>query len=933
MIKLVTQNPDKYDWDLFANISEVENFLDQNEIIPFDIETTGLSCMDHEIICWQTGDEQVQYVIDQESYPVQKYKKVLESKTLLGQNLAFDLTFLYAQNVICTKVIDTYIAEILLSLGLLQYGRGYGDIVERHLGITLDKSMQEEINEVGLTREAIAYSGNDIKYLLPIHKIQSGLIDRRGMSVAYRLENRFVPVLAYLEFSGIYIDTDDWYKLVRRLEYEEYGAELALNEYVKEYGIEEINWASSAQVETLFREVFGIDTHSNKLGRATVDAGHLMSQDHDIIPLYLEYKRKAKAVSTYGRAFLDYPKEDKRIHTKFKQLVSTGRMSSGDSRTEGCPNLQNIPSDDAYRKCFKGQAASVLITCDYSAQEGVILADVSGEPNMIQFYKEGGDIHSYVAQQVWPSELKGLSPAEIKEKHSDKRFIAKSVGFSVAYGGTAYTIASNLNIGRSEAIRIYNSYMNYFPKLKEYFKKVSTAAKKKGYVLLNEKTGHKRYIGGWREWKESLHPDRKFEGMMYRQALNSPIQGCLPHFSRILDKERGWVTVGDFTHGKVWTGNTWANAFKIPKGEAERIHLHLSDGRIFTCDNRHKLLCNVGKSYPEWIHVDDIVGKELVRSEGDLHWGNPDKEEEDWYWAGRLLGDGFINSKGYSGLVFNDKCYDDMKAYTAWLESKGMLTSTYGKSYYIDPNKTSSQVRMSNLFSYEQVWEPLGLPKNFITSTKRVPKHIFQLDYARRLSFFKGWYDADGSRSRKRGGVIIQGNRYNLLTTKTAKMSRDCLQLLQTLGISGISKKHVYNRPNKGMPKTYYWYTITIHANARPITVVSREDTGIIEPMYTLSVDDARHSFSNEGFISKNSATLMTKLAGIYLFDWILKNKRFGKVKLVNIVHDELVVEVNQRVAEKTAEVVQDCMERAGSFFLDTLSIKAEPNISKSWVK
>ena len=560
MIKLVTTRPDHYDWDYFADREELQQFIASVDLLPFDTETTGLSFMDDDLVSWQVGNEEVQYVVDQKTVPVALFKKELTSKTLLGQNLAFDLTFLYKEGIVCKDIQDTLTAEILLSLGLQQHKRGYGALVERHLGVELDKSVQKTIAQTGLTREAIQYAGDDVKYLLPLYRAQMELIKKQGMGIAYRLENRFTPVMAYMEFCGIYIDTDEWYNLVRRIEYEEYGAELALNEYIEPYGVGEINWASSKQVEELFRTEFDIDTFSKKLRRATVDAGHLLAQKHDIIPLYLDYKQKAKAVSTYGRPFLDYPKSDKRIHTKFKQLVSTGRMSSGDRRVHGAPNIQNLPADENYRKCFKGQGPNRLIVCDYSAQEGVILADVSQEPNMLKFYQEGGDIHCYVAKQIWP-ELRPLDNSEIKEQHNEKRNIAKTVGFSVAYGGSAFTIASNLNIPTYKAKIIYNAYMDSFPTLGDYFDKVSGAAKNNGYILLHEKTGHKRFIGGWDEWKGSLHQDKKFEGMMYRQALNTPIQAraammtklaAIYLFDWILDNKRfGKVKLVNMIHDEL----------------------------------------------------------------------------------------------------------------------------------------------------------------------------------------------------------------------------------------------------------------------------------------------------------------------------------------------------------------------------------------------
>ena len=110
-----------------------------------------------------------------------------------------------------------------------------------------------------------------------------------------------------------------------------------------------------------------------------------------------------------------------------------------------------------------------------------------------------------------------------------------------------------------------------------------------------------------------------------RNARNSPIQGCLPKDTNILT-DVGWKPIGEFTFGQVWTGKNWALAEKIYMGESRRVRLHLSDGRTFDCDDRHYLLTQ-DRVWPDWTHIDNIIGKSLVRdiNEG---WGMKVKKVE-----------------------------------------------------------------------------------------------------------------------------------------------------------------------------------------------------------------------------------------------------------------------------------------------------------------
>lgn len=520
-------------WQDFATLKDLRMFIDFTAIISVDTETTGLSFMDSELMSVQIGCPDKAYLIDCETVPewAEAIGGSLMEKLLIFQNAAFDLPFLYSCGIVPKKIHDTLLAEIVLSLGVLKIDRDLGSLVKRYLDVDLDKSMQSEIHKVGLLNyEALDYALNDVLYLEGIMEQQLKLAEKRESRKAIDLENEFVKVVAYTEYCGIYFDDKDWMKVVRKNEYEEYGAWLDLIEYTnKKLGIEDaedINWNSTQQVIPVL-EKMGVNTFSEKDKKNTLNKNFLKKQAKrsKVVRLYLDYKEKAKAVSTYGRNWLEYPFEDGRIHTKFKQLVRSARMSCGNVSKGPFPNIQNLPKEKKVRASFKGKGANVLITCDYSGMENVVMADKSQEPKLLDFYmKGGGDGHSYTAKLIWKNELKDLSLQEIKDKHPEKRQKAKAAGFAIQFGGSGYTVADNLNISQEEGERVYNAYMRAYPQLNKYFDKVFSETMKKGYILVNQTTGLKRYIEGMREYKRRKIEDRKFEGAIYRMSLNTPVQ-------------------------------------------------------------------------------------------------------------------------------------------------------------------------------------------------------------------------------------------------------------------------------------------------------------------------------------------------------------------------------------------------------------------------
>lgn len=586
-IKLVTTKTRNY-WTDYAEPEEVLEYFKDHQYIGFDTETSGFSFMTSELLSIQFGDLDTQYVVDLDGIDIQIFKPLLEKKTLVLQNAAFDLPFLYAHGIV-PLVYDTLLAEKNLTLGIL-VKRSLDELALRYCGVTLDKGMQAYISGGLISEEAITYAGLDVKYLLPIMEAQLERARKEQVQNAIQLDCRFVRVVAYMEYCGIYVDTDVLNKLVRRNEAYEYMAEEALFSILKENYEElydpDFNWGSSKQVISLFKN-FGIHCINPKTGADTVDASALrkIRNPPQLLEPYLDYSAKRKLVTTYGRNWFDYVQADGRVHSKFNVLVDTGRTSAGDTRNGPFPNLQNCPRPSkkdplTIRSIFKAKGPNVIIACDYSGQESVVLADVSQEPKLLDFYRRGsGDLHSYVAKLLFPDEIGDTPEDEVANKFSELRQIAKSANFAIAYGGTGYTISQNLNLPKEVGERVYNAYTEAFPGLAEFFVTNFMETASRGYIRINTVTGRKRKI---HDINNALK-NPKLVGHINRLSTNTKIQGTSADISKtaavlffewiLENKFFGKILIINFVHDELVVECHQSRAEKVAAIVQEKMEL------------------------------------------------------------------------------------------------------------------------------------------------------------------------------------------------------------------------------------------------------------------------------------------------------------------------------------------------------------------------
>lgn len=267
-----------------------------------------------------------------------------------------------------------------------------------------------------------------------------------------------------------------------------------------------INWQSVKQVseilESLGLNLLVRDKDTGELTKST--EAEILEAQRDvssIIYSYIEYRGAVKLTSTYGVNVLNQINSvSGRIHTKFNQIgTDTYRLSSGGEDKKNkikYLNFQNFPNDPETRACFVASPGYKWISCDYSAQESRILADIANEPKMIELYNHGcGDIHSLVAKMTYPDIIGDCPIEEIKAKfHNERNSVKTDVEFPINYGGDYNTIMQHSGKSKEEALQLYNNYMNGFKNIAVYQNTQRAFVMNNGYILLNKKSKLKAYI-------------------------------------------------------------------------------------------------------------------------------------------------------------------------------------------------------------------------------------------------------------------------------------------------------------------------------------------------------------------------------------------------------------------------------------------------------
>ncbi|MBP5231569.1 MAG: DNA polymerase I [Clostridia bacterium] len=241
-----------------------------------------------------------------------------------------------------------------------------------------------------------------------------------------------------------------------------------------------------------------------------------LSQHDPLVRRVLDYRKAAKLKSTYCDGLLKVISSDGRVHTTFKQTMTmTGRLSSAE------PNLQNIPvrteKGRELRKFFTAEDGWTLIDADYSQIELRLLAHLSGDPDLIEAFRSGEDIHAATAAQVFGVPL--------EEVTKENRKFAKTINFGIIYGMGEYSLSQDLGIPVWRAKEYIASYFARYPRISEYMEHCRKSAAETGYA--------ETLFGRRREIPELRESNKLKRAFGERVAMNTPIQGAAADLIKI----------------------------------------------------------------------------------------------------------------------------------------------------------------------------------------------------------------------------------------------------------------------------------------------------------------------------------------------------------------------------------------------------------------
>src|SRR5574344_34309 len=472
MIYLVTNEPYFFSNQNIKVVSVKESLeiITPLRVIGLDTETSGLDSHTKNLLLVQMGCRDFQVVIDTRSIDIRLYKEYLESDRLfLLWNAKFDLQWFYKYGIIIRQVYDGFLAEKLRWLG---YPGGMKSLSLQtagmnYLGIKLDKSVRGKIIwSKTLTEGIIVYGAEDVAHLEDIKDCQEVFLEEQGLMTAIDIENRFVRVLAYVEWCGVRLDVERWKAKMAKDKLKEDSAKKALDEWLianepdSPYIIIDnqgdlfaenpfdlspkvtLNWNSAKQLIPIFKR-YGVNAEvedKEKGGtKDSIDAKCLGPQKDkcSLIPLYLKYKEATKVTSTYGENFLKQINETtKRIHTNYQQMgADTTRITSGGKDKENkveYVNLLNLPADPETRACFIAEEGNKWISVDYSGQETYLMASIANDGAIIKELTYGsGDIHSLTAYMSYSEIPRGTPIKDIKKLYHNLRQEAKGIEFAI----------------------------------------------------------------------------------------------------------------------------------------------------------------------------------------------------------------------------------------------------------------------------------------------------------------------------------------------------------------------------------------------------------------------------------------------------------------------------------------------------------------------
>nr|WP_208976923.1 DNA polymerase I [Stappia sp. ES.058] len=444
-------------------------------------------------------------------------KPLLEDPSVLkiAQNMKYDWLVLRRYDITVAPFDDTMLLSYAIDAG--KGGNGMDALSERWLGhvpipfkeVAGSGKSMITFDKVALDK-ASAYAAEDADVTLRLWQVLKPRLAAERMATVYeRLERPMVPVLARMEERGISIDR----QMLSRLSGDFAQSMAGLEEEIHELAGETFNLGSPKQLgDILFGKMGLPGGKKTKTGAWSTSASvldDLAAEGHELPARIVEWRQMSKLKSTYSDALPGYINPTtKRVHTSYSlAATTTGRLSSSE------PNLQNIPvrteAGRKIRKAFVAARGHKLLSADYSQIELRVLAHMADITQLKQAFADGLDIHAMTASEMFGVPIDGMDPMVRRQ--------AKAINFGIIYGISAFGLAAQLGISRSEASDYIKTYFERFPGIRDYMDETKKFVHAHGYV--------ETIFGRRAHYPEVNTKNPNMRAFYERAAINAPIQG------------------------------------------------------------------------------------------------------------------------------------------------------------------------------------------------------------------------------------------------------------------------------------------------------------------------------------------------------------------------------------------------------------------------
>jgi DNA polymerase-1 len=498
------------------DLASVAETLENAEAVGADIETTALNPRDGKMRLLQLATAEETFVVDTfEVQDLSPLRSVLEDGPVkILHHGKFDHAFLWDEHGISLyPIFDTMLAAQLLDGGEYVPSYTLEAVAERYLDETVDKTARREDWSGELSRGQLEYAARDAAILLPLRERLEEALEAEMLEPVSKIEFGAVAAISEMELAGIKLDIARWKELEKIVRERRDATALELEaQFPPPEGVlpleglgPQLNLNSPQQITDAFRSL-GIDLPDTRVWT-------LLKVDHPAAKLLLEYRELQKKLGTYLETYAGFiHTKTGRIHANFLQCrVPTGRLACTN------PNIQQIPHEDEFRRCFVAEEGNVLVIADYSQIELRILAEVSDDPGFVGAFQKGEDLHRVTAATMFGVEKDAVT--------KEQRTAAKRINFGLAYGRGPKSLSAQIGTDEDRARELIDEYFANYPKVQKYLQGTANEAMKTR--TLRTLSGRVRKFGN----TSGLSSMER--GALRREAMNFPIQGASADIAKL----------------------------------------------------------------------------------------------------------------------------------------------------------------------------------------------------------------------------------------------------------------------------------------------------------------------------------------------------------------------------------------------------------------